>query len=91
VAYDQSERSFPKDPPIVLLAATAWASAEVRSASLDTGVLRTEEFFAGEGAFAQQLAHTAAQFEGVDAVQLRVDGEEIVDAVPSVELNNSRG
>lgn len=32
---------------LVILGATAWASAEVRSASLDTGVLRTEEFFAG--------------------------------------------
>jgi hypothetical protein len=32
---------------LVLLGATAWASAEVRSASLDTGVLRTREFFAG--------------------------------------------
>jgi hypothetical protein len=32
---------------LVVLAATAWASAEVRSAALDTEVLRTQEFFAG--------------------------------------------
>jgi hypothetical protein len=32
---------------VILLGATAWASAEVRSAPLDTSVLRTEEFFAG--------------------------------------------
>ena len=32
---------------VILLGATAWASAEVRSATLDTSVLRAEEFFAG--------------------------------------------
>jgi hypothetical protein len=32
---------------VILLGATAWASAEVRSAPLDTTVLGTEEFFAG--------------------------------------------
>ncbi|MGH2653948.1 MAG: hypothetical protein ACRDHV_06310 [Actinomycetota bacterium] len=32
---------------VILLGATAWASAEVRSAPLDTTVLRAEEFFAG--------------------------------------------
>jgi hypothetical protein len=31
----------------ILLGATAWAAAEVRTAPLDTGVLRSEEFFAG--------------------------------------------
>ena len=31
----------------ILLGATAWAGAEVRSAPLDTSVLRAEEFFAG--------------------------------------------
>src|SRR5918996_155526 len=45
----------------VVLAATAWASAEVRSAPLDLEVLRTEQFFAGkdvlgEGAPARTLA-----------------------------------
>jgi MFS family permease len=32
---------------VLLLAATAWASAEVRTAPLEIEVLRTEEFFAG--------------------------------------------
>jgi hypothetical protein len=32
---------------LVVLAATAWASAEVRTAPLDAGVLATEEFFTG--------------------------------------------
>jgi MFS family permease len=32
---------------VVLLAATAWAAAEVRTAPLDTSVLRSQEFFAG--------------------------------------------
>jgi hypothetical protein len=32
---------------VVLLAATAWATAEVRTASLNAEVLATEEFFAG--------------------------------------------
>ena len=32
---------------LVVLAATAWASAEVRTAPLDTGVLAREEFFTG--------------------------------------------
>jgi hypothetical protein len=32
---------------LVLLAATAWASAEVRTAPLDAGVLAEEEFFTG--------------------------------------------
>jgi MFS family permease len=32
---------------LVVLAATVWASAEVRSAALDTELLRTEEFFSG--------------------------------------------
>jgi MFS family permease len=32
---------------VVVLAATAWASAEVRTAHLDTEVLRTSEFFTG--------------------------------------------
>lgn len=32
---------------LMVLAATAWASAEVRSAPLDLEVLRTEEFFTG--------------------------------------------
>ncbi len=32
---------------LLLLAATAWASAEMRTAPLDAHVLRTEEFFAG--------------------------------------------
>jgi MFS family permease len=46
---------------LVVLAATAWASAEVRSAALDSEVLRTQEFFAGrevlgEGAPARTLA-----------------------------------
>jgi MFS family permease len=46
---------------VVLLAATAWASAEIRSAPLDLEVLRTEQFFAGkdvlgEGAPARTLA-----------------------------------
>jgi MFS family permease len=45
----------------VVLAATAWASADVRSAPLDLEVLRTEQFFAGrdvlgEGAPARTLA-----------------------------------
>jgi hypothetical protein len=31
----------------ILLAATAWAAAEVRTAPLDTSVLRSREFFAG--------------------------------------------
>ena len=34
---------------------------------------------AGELAFAQQLAHTAAQFDGVERVQLRLGGAEISD------------
>jgi hypothetical protein len=33
----------------------------------------------GELAFSQQLAHTAAQFDGVERVQLLVDGEQISD------------
>lgn len=33
----------------------------------------------GELSFAQQLAHTAAQFDGVDAVRLLVDGQEVVE------------
>jgi hypothetical protein len=33
---------------VVVLAATAWASAEVRSAPLDVEVLRAEQFFAGK-------------------------------------------
>ncbi len=46
---------------LVVLAATAWASAEVRSAPLDLEVLGTEQFFAGrevlgEGAPARTLA-----------------------------------
>jgi sporulation and spore germination protein/immunoglobulin-like protein involved in spore germination len=32
---------------------------------------------AGETAFAQQLAHTAAQFDGIDAVRLHVDGQPV--------------
>jgi hypothetical protein len=32
---------------VVVLAATAWASAEVRSAPLDTDLLRTSDFFTG--------------------------------------------
>ncbi|MGH2674624.1 MAG: hypothetical protein ACRDKA_01510 [Actinomycetota bacterium] len=32
---------------LIVLGATAWASAEVRTAPLDVGVLRAEEFFAG--------------------------------------------
>ena len=45
----------------IVLAATAWATAEVRTAPLDTRVLATEEFFAGrevlgEGAPARTLA-----------------------------------
>lgn len=46
---------------LLVLAATAWASAEIRTAPLDTQVLRTQEFFAGrevlgEGAPARTLA-----------------------------------
>jgi hypothetical protein len=46
---------------LLVLAATVWASAEIRTAQLDTGVLTGEEFFTGrevlgEGAPARTLA-----------------------------------
>ncbi|HUH07099.1 MAG TPA: Gmad2 immunoglobulin-like domain-containing protein [Egibacteraceae bacterium] len=34
---------------------------------------------AGEAAFAQQLAHTAAQFDGVESVELRVEGQPVTE------------
>lgn len=40
----------------ILLAATAWAAGEVRSAPLDTDVLRSEEFFAGREVLGEDAA-----------------------------------
>lgn len=64
------------------------AGTEVLGASIEGGVATVD--FSGELdregrgsaqelAFAQQLAHTAAQFEDVDAVRVHVDGEPITE------------
>jgi hypothetical protein len=44
---------------------------------LSEAIRETGSGSAGEAAFAQQLAHTAAQFDGIERVQLLVEGAEI--------------
>ncbi|HEX5949058.1 MAG TPA: hypothetical protein VFZ45_05790 [Actinomycetota bacterium] len=46
----------------ILLAATAWAAGEVRSAPLDTEVLRSEEFFAGREVLGEDAAARTLAF-----------------------------
>jgi hypothetical protein len=75
----------PEDPNLETLAGP---SVEVLGTNIDGDVLivdlsgeirNNRTGSGGEEAFAQQLAHTAAQFDGVERVQLRVDGNEISD------------
>lgn len=75
----------PRNPD---LATTAPEGTEVLGVSIADGVLTldlsadiqaTGAGSAQEQAFSQQLAHTAAQFDDVDAVRLHVDGAEITE------------
>lgn len=74
------------DPHDPNLSSQAGEGVEVRGVTVDGRVLVVDlsgrvrdnaHGSAGEVAFAQQLAHTAAQFDAVDAVRLWVDGEPI--------------
>lgn len=60
---------------IVVLAATAWLSAEVRTAPLDTEVLRTEEFFSGRAVLGEDApARTLAVAYSYAGTALLVGG-----------------
>lgn len=74
--------------PDPALGTPANPATEVLGADIDGGVLTVDvsaavrepaQGSAAEAAFAQQLAHTGAQFDGVDAVRLRVEGQPITE------------
>ena len=88
VARAAVEALFTEDPVDPGLAAPTEADVEVLGADIDDGVLTvdvsSELAEAGGGSAAEQglaqaLAHTATQFDGVDAVQLWVEGESVTD------------
>jgi hypothetical protein len=75
----------PADPNLVTLAGPG---VEVLGVDIDGDVLVVDlsgeireqaTGGAGEEAFAQQLAHTGTQFDGIESVQLLVDGAEITE------------